>query len=783
MTQIKTPEVSTNKNSSISFDKISFYMILLLGFLVPIFFLPIFNIAIDISKGVFISTFATISFFLWLVARLKDGRFIFPKSIILFAGSLIPAATLLSSVFSEATGVSFAGLGYEIGTFTSILVFFILMFLSSIFFQKIERISKFYFALLTSAIIAFIYQISRFVFLSFGIPFAQIFVGLPDNLIGKWADMAIFFGLTAILSIVTLELISLGKKFKLFLYTTLIFSMIVLIIVNMKLVWFIVGLFALIIFVYTISFGKRINSNTGERKIPAVPFTVLLISLFFILAGGVVGDFIYSTVNIPQEVIRPLWSQTFEVAKWSLIENPIFGEGPNRFSNIWLMFKPAEVNSTVIWNMNFNVGVGLIPSFMITMGLVGILAWLAFITVFIYMGIKAIFSLRVASVSHYVVLSSFIASLYLWTMLVFYVPNITILFLAFIITGIFIASLVQANIVENYNFSFLDDPRVGFVSVLVLILLIISSITGGYLLFQKFLSVGYFQKGVMAFRVERDIDKAEQSIVRAIKLSQSDLYYRTLAEVNLSKIGSVLSNSGVSSETVRTEFTSISKTAIQNAVTATEIDKTNYLNWVTLAKVYGTLMQFGATQGFYESAKQSYEKALELNPNSPSILLSQARLEITAGNKDEAKKYIARALNKKNNYTDAIFLLSQIQADNGDLKDAIASAEVASLVSPNNIGVFFQLGILRYKNKDYSGAVAAFERAVELNYNYSNARYFLGLSYSKIGETDKAIDQFEQILKLNPGNVNVINILKNLKNGRSPLLDIDSVDSLPIKEE
>lgn len=782
---METTKISNKKKKTFNFDNISFSLLLLLGFLVPVFFLPFFNISPDVSKSVFISTFVMVAFFLWLIARLKDGRFIFPKSIILIAGALIPLVFLLSSAFSDTPKVSFIGLGYEIGTFTSVLILYILMFLSAIFFQQEKRITRLYSVILLSAGIVFLYQFLRFIFLSFGLPFAEVFTILPENLIGKWADMAIFFGLTSILSFVTLELLSLSKKTKLALRFILAISIFVLILINLKLSWIIVGFFALVLFVYTISFGNSNNDivKNGERKIPAIPFVILLLSLFFVLAGGVLGNLMYSYLNIPQEIIRPSWGQTLEVAKGALIENPIFGAGANKFGTQWLLFKPSEVNNSLLWNIDFSSGVGLIPSLMVVTGGLGILAWLIFLGVFLYQGIRSIFLVRINESHQYIMLSSFLAALYLWVFSFFYVPNITILFLAFLMTGVFIASLVKAGIIKNYNFSFLEDPRVGFVSVLVLILLIISSVTGGYVLFQKFISVGYFQRSIVAFSVEGNLDKAEQSIVSAIKLNENDLYYRTLAEMNLTRVRVVLSQSDVSEDTVRAQFQAISQAAVQNALTATEINETNYLNWITLAKVYGSLMQFSAPEGFYENAKLSYKKASAVNPYSPSIILAQAQLEVAAGNNDSAKEFIAQALNLKNNYTDAIFLLAQIQENEGNLNDAVSSLEVASFVSPNNFGIFFQLGLLRYKNSDYRGAVSAFERAVELNPSYSNAKYFLGLSYSKEGYRKKAIEQFEQVLLLNPGNMDVEKILKNLKNNRRPLSGVENGESLLVENE
>jgi tetratricopeptide (TPR) repeat protein len=152
------------------------------------------------------------------------------------------------------------------------------------------------------------------------------------------------------------------------------------------------------------------------------------------------------------------------------------------------------------------------------------------------------------------------------------------------------------------------------------------------------------------------------------------------------------------------------------------------------------------------------------------------------GNNAKAKEYITQAVALKNNYTDAIFFLSQIEAGEGDLKAAIASAEAASAIAPNDPSVFFQLGLLRYNAKDYAGSAAALERAVALNTSYANAKYFLGLSYANIGKSAEAIQQFTDLKASNPDNKEVATILANLKAGKAPFTGITPpADSKPEK--
>ncbi len=128
---------------------------------------------------------------------------------------------------------------------------------------------------------------------------------------------------------------------------------------------------------------------------------------------------------------------------------------------------------------------------------------------------------------------------------------------------------------------------------------------------------------------------------------------------------------------------------------------------------------------------------------------------------------LVRALQLKNNYTDAVYLLSQIQVAEGNTADAITSVKFATQLTPNDPTAFFELGLLQYNAGEYSDAVASLSQAVSLSPNYANAQYFLGLSYSKTGDNADAIAQFEQLSKTNPDNADVAGILSNLKGGKS----------------
>src|SRR3989339_103599 len=781
-----TPE---NTKKSRGSDWTSFAALFLGVALLPVFFLPVFNLPIDVTKSAFLFTLVIVSFLLWLVARMKSGRFVFPRSMLLGAVMTIPFAFLIAAFFSEVPMVSLLGIEYEIGTFFSVLVLALATLLASIFFQTKERTFSLYGWFVGASFVVFLFIVGGLL-VSSGVLPSFLSTYLSPNIVGKWNDLAAFFGFTGLISLVSLELMVLSKKLKIAATASLVLSLVVLTLVNFQLLWIIMGVFSLVMFVYAISFGQKDSGEeVNERKIPLFSFSVLLLSVLFVLASGPINDLVRNTLrlNIPQEVVRPSWYATTMVTKDTLLKDPVFGVGPNRFLNAWATYKPSEINTTSAWSVDFNNGIGVIPSFAATLGILGIIVWIVFLSLFLYTGFKAIFKVDIDKTAHYLLASSFLGAAYLWVIAIFYVPNITLFALAFVMTGVFIATLTSGGIVKNYDFSFLDDPRVGFVSVLVLILFIISSIVGGYVVAEKFLSLVSYQKGVM-LAGRGDVAGARTALENAKNLRESDLYYRALSEININSLGVILNQKGISQETVKAQFQLASREAIDNAIKATQFDQTNYVNWVSLAHAYETLIPFGTAAEFYESAKKSFEEAIARNHNSPALYLELARLELVNKNVPEAKKYIASALTMKNDYVDAIFLLAQIQADEGDLKNAILSTETASLVSPNNIGVFFQLGFLRYKNGDYAGAVSALERAVELNPSYSNAKYFLGLSYSKVGMLTEAIRQFEDIKVMNPDNSEVQTILNNLKAGGSAFTGTtvkapEDRDTPPIKEK
>ncbi|MBM2818037.1 MAG: General transcriptional co-repressor, acts together with Tup1p, glucose repression mediator protein [Parcubacteria group bacterium] len=795
--EIKAGNLSNHQENPVKktywFEKISYFSLLISSFLLPLFFIPLKFVSLEFSKVLMIVLGVLISLAFWSLARIKEGKFEFPATILSASSIFVILIYLLSSIFSENKMNSLIGNGFELGTFGLVFIGFVIMFIVSSIFRTKDKIFYSYIGLLISFLVIFLFQTTRLLlgadFLSFG-----IFTDITSNMVGKWNDLGIYFGLIAILSIATLLLTRLGKPMRFFLYFASIASLFFISLVNFKFVWFVIGIFALVFFIYSVSLrrGEAKSANTGNspqnsKKVSYLILFFLIVSVVFIIDGfrskHIIGDSFAGYFNISQFEVRPSFQGTSEILKANLKENPIFGSGPNRFVNSWLLFKPDGVNNTIFWNFDFNYGVGIIPTFITTTGALGMISWILFLGVFLYTGFRYIFIKTSNQFSRYLIVSSFLASLYLWIVNVLYVPSAAIFFSSFFFTGLFIGALINENLIPMKNFPYLGNPRRSLISMPILVVIIISSATGGYIYLQRFLSNVYFQKSINSLNVAGNIDEALKYATRAISYTKNDLYYRLMSDIYLARLNSLSLQKNITSETLSSQLEPIFRKAVENSKAAIDYDNTNYQNYLSLGRVYESVMPI---EGAYKLASENYNNALKFNPRSPSINLMLARLETSNKNNAKAREYIIKSLQLKNNYTDAVFLLAQIEIAEGNIKDAIKLVEAGSTLTFDNPVVFFQLGILKYsdKEKDYKGAAEAFEKALALNSSYSNARYFLGLSYYNLGRQNDAIKQFEMVQSLNPDNKEVELILKNLKEGRAPFMNAEPpIDDKPEKRK
>lgn len=768
-------------------------------FLLPIFFVPVDGISLYVAKLTLLATGLVAIFAVFLSSVLSIGAVEMPKAKYLIPVAIFAVVALVSSALSGAISSSIVGSIFDLGTTGSILMLVFAMFMTLVAVKSIGTVGKVISAFIYSVITLATYTILG----TFGVSLLPMAVAskMPLFLSGGAIDMAIILGAATILALCALNMTEVSKRMKIILSVMMAYSVVFVGATNFMPVIIILGIISLVFFVYILSWSVNNRGNeNGEmalqdqpratsgagRQISLSSLIILVASIILILGGSNVGGFLAKTMKVQTTEVRPNFQTTMDLTLTAWKQNFAFGVGPNRFAEFWSLHKPAEINQTQFWNSDFYSGSGFIPTIAITTGLLGLLSLLVFVAMFVMSGVKAIFAQANASRSRYLATSSFLVSLYLWIMLFLYTPSITVLALAFIFTGLFTATLVPQGIIGLWSINIFSNPKTNFLSVLSIVVLLIMSVAGGYFVWERAVATVIFEKGILNYQQTGNIQAVRESTARSINMVSSDVYWRGLTEISLLDLGRVLgsiTDQNQVTDAVRAEAQTLIANSVESAKKAVEIDGSNFQNWFALGRVYEVLTQNGIG-GSLENSRNAYTEAALRSPSNPSVPLALARLDVLAKNNDGARANITKALELKNNYTDAYYTLAQLEAADNNIPAAIKSVEAATIVEPNNSGLYFQLGLLRYNQKDFAGAAGAFERAVVLVPTYGNAKYFLGLSYYQVNRKAEAIKQFEDLKVANPDNKEISDILKNMKAGKSLFASTKTDDKTepPVRE-
>jgi len=505
-------------------------------------------------------------------------------------------------------------------------------------------------------------------------------------------------------------------------------------------------------------------SGLGRVKMIRFTLAVFIIALIFVLpSGSFIGSRVYNFLGISYFEIRPSWTMTGTIFLQTIksgTKNFILGSGPNNFLSEWRQWKPAEVILSDYWNTEFSEATGLIPTFFITTGILGLLLWLLYFASFLKSGIFYLFR----EPKNYFSTSSFFLACYLWTSVVFFAPSHVIFVLAVIFSGIFIGSLFGGQ-EKSWKISFSQTPKTAFLLLIIFLIISVVNISISFFVYRRAASVASFQRGFSYIRQEK-LDMATLELERAVELSPADIHKRTLAEVQAMELAEQASNTNDPSQSEINRLQNLIDESLNNAKSAIVWNPEAIENWFVLARVYEILSGLGV-EGAHDKAVETYMAAQKFDPLNPLANFLLAKFEVSLRNLSDAEEHIKTALLKKPNYVEAILLHSQIKSLQGELDESIDSALEAVNLKPSDPIVYFQLGLLYYLNEDYKRAQDNFKEAMSIEPLFADARYFLGLSLSQMGQREEAEEHFEKLLVDFPENKDVQSALENLKEGNS----------------
>ncbi len=808
-------------------NNIGIWCLYLLTFLAPLFFLPFTINPVGLNKQVLIIILVLIALISFIAKAFIAGEITYHKSIINLAIVSLIIVTGISAIFSISRYDSLGHLYALQDSFLNIVLYGLSFWLYAHMLkdsQVIFRVMLLFILSLFLVSVLSLLQINQIFLFPWNFannPKATAFHTLGSHDFSTHMPVAIMMAVGIIILTVfcaTVRLTPLIRLLSALLGLTMFAN---LFLINSSIVWTGLALSMIIILSYQLFKGniKKINDII-------LPIFILMLSiiLFIIESSELIKK------DLQKELVLGSANVTWDITKQTLsgYKNFFLGSGPATFRYDNSQYRDIVFNRGDMWGARFNNGYSSFLTYLTTVGILGILTWFFLIGSCLFVFTKSLSALAKREESYKdwlkeecFLLSASVSVLFLFFVWFFYPLNLTITLFLFVLAGV--ASAVSsvhlahshpgkhANVLHIFIAA--NDNRktsISFMLVIFLVLVLSFSLTGIYIVIQKYAGAVYAAKGINEFNASQAAEPAINYLNKAINLDKrQDKYYRTLAEIqniqanNLFKEINKLNTEGVLDQKKRDDMLqkleAHFKSAVVNAQQAVQINPVDSAHWLFLGAILEN--RAGLFADMDDLANQAYAQYITLEPKNPDGHLSLGRLNMVIANRyselmaspqiakqkdgdkiianlkklnaDHLTKALANmqeAIKLKPNYALARYLVAQIYEKQGKLNEAIKELAISAAIYNKDPKVSFQLGVMYYKNKEYENAKNELLRTLSLADDYNDAHFYLGFIYDKLGDKESAKKEFESVAKSNTNNSGVKavidQVLKNIKENK-----------------
>jgi serine/threonine protein kinase/Flp pilus assembly protein TadD len=163
---------------------------------------------------------------------------------------------------------------------------------------------------------------------------------------------------------------------------------------------------------------------------------------------------------------------------------------------------------------------------------------------------------------------------------------------------------------------------------------------------------------------------------------------------------------------------------------------------------------------YYDDARKSLEKAVELDPEFAVAYLYLSRVSSSLGMQEErdAAREKARALARKTSEKERLY----IEASTASGEKRLSIFQEMAEKYPKEKRVHYHLASYYDSNEIFDRAIEEYEKALELDPNYGYALNSFAYMYSDMGEYKKSIEYFKRYVAVNPEDANPVDSMAEL---------------------
>lgn len=754
-------------------------------FFLPLFFMPGLWASLGFQKTLLAMSVVVVVLVMLSLLMLRHNRVqtLLPMPLLCFFCFVGVAG--VSAIFSDDPIGGLRGNVIETGTVTFVAIMAAVMSVTLVLQQSKKYTMRALQALVVSALLLLTYTVGR-LFLG---PIASFgsFNTVTTSPLGGFNDLAAFAGLVVLVSLIALLQLPLRTFMQALLLSIVALSLVVLAVVGFKIVWLITGFFGLLVLLYIVARDRIFVSVEGEQTESQKPSVMLLIatvlvcvtSAWFIIMSDTATSKVGELFGVSYLEVRPNFASTVDIAKQVYDEDLLLGTGPNQFVTSWRLYKdPRIVEDPYFWSTDFLYGSSYVTTMAVSTGLLGIIVLLAFHGWYLWFGVRMLVKNKVQDKFWYFVgVVTFAGASFLWLMTYLYVPGATMLLLAAVLTGLsFVAGgALMPQVIRSIPL--VTNQSRGFGLMALAILLISGAVGVLFTVGEQYIAYASFNK---TQATAQDVAAVDQAAMSAYAQYADDTFLGVRSRIALLEMNQLLSVAEPS-EAQQQQFLDVSERGVAVARQAVTLAPENPEYRVLLAAMYHNLALAGV-EGALALATSSLEIAKQLDPHNPTFSLVEAQLAARRGDAASARQALQAALEKKRNFTEALYLLAQIDIAEGNVDAAIETTQSIITLEPNNPTRYYQLGILFSAAEDAQAAVEAYSAALALDPYHANARYFRALLLADAGEIETAISELQIVQETNQENESLATLIEQLSDGTiTASSSLDSVE-VPVSE-
>jgi tetratricopeptide (TPR) repeat protein len=724
------------------------FLLYLLIFLFPIFWLPFSFEFIEFNKIYFLLFFCSFLFLFWILGEIfkkREVKFIWNR--IDFLVSFFFLFIFLSFLFSKE---KIAGIFGTYGRFNDSIFAYLSFYLLYILIRNHLQGEKAKNQLLT---IFWLLFFSTFlanlwtVFSLFGIlkkipKIGNFFIFSPisNSLNASALYLAAIFILVLSFTIFKQKL---SFKEKLLLFSFLAISLFLILTFDVKKVWIFIFINLVLLIIFFL------KSPLGKEEIQRLIFPIFVLFLALLFSFFSFRSLFYVITNklwfpnIFVEIELNL-RENFQIARKTLFsssKNFFLGEGPATFLNSFTRFKSSKLNQGNLWAIRFNTPNNFLLEVLSSFG---ILAFVLFLIILLYQLFLTLFLQTDTETIHWKIFG----------ISVFLLPIFS--FFNMVLGWLFWFGLAIINSLfggREKKISLIQSPPIALI-VEILVILFIFAFLLVLALGIKFYFADYFYlKGFL----ESNLDKKIEFFQKAYNLNPYQPYYQlSLSKSLILKLQSEVQKQNPDPILVQ----NLASLSLDLARRAQKLS--NQILYVeNLAATYRDLINLA--QGAEEWAMKIYQEAIKIDPQNPLHFVEMGKILRKKRDFEKAREYFNKALELTPNLLEAKIQLALILVDEGQNRKAIEEFEKISSEHPLASEPLFYLGSLYYNNDETEKAIEKLERAVWLSPNYSNAHFMLALCYEKKGDLEKALNELLIVEQFNPDNPLLLEKIEQIK--------------------